>query len=88
MQMIQKHTWWCPNQGLYGDKCGLKGPLSHSSSCTTTELSILLTSCLTGIKDHVIEYWKTVYEKNGKNLYWHWQMKLYLLPEFVVLIKS
>ena len=28
--------------------------ITNSSSCTTTELSILLTSCLTAIKNHVI----------------------------------
>ena len=44
--------------------------IANSSSCTTTELSILLTSCLTAIKNHVIKYCKTVYERNGKNLFW------------------
>ena len=42
----------------------------NSSSCTTTELSLLLTSCLTAIKNHVIKYCTTVYERNGKNLFW------------------
>ena len=32
-------------------------------------MSILLTSCLTGIKNHVIKYCTTVYEGNGKNLF-------------------
>ena len=41
-----------------------------SSACTATELSILLTSCLTAIKNHVIKYCTTVYERNGKNLFW------------------
>ena len=42
-----------------------------SSACTTTELSILLTSsCLTAIKNHVIKYCTTVYERNGKHLFW------------------
>ena len=31
------------------------GFIANSSSCTTTELSLLLTSCLTAIKNHVIE---------------------------------
>ena len=44
--------------------------IANSSACTTTELSILLTSCLTAIKNHVIKYCKTVYEKNGKDLFW------------------
>ena len=35
-----------------------------------TELSILLTSCLTAIKNHVIKYCTTVYVRNGKNLFW------------------
>ena len=39
--------------------------IANSYPCTTTELSILLTSCLTGIKNHVT----TVYE-NGKKLFW------------------
>ena len=28
--------------------------IANSSACTTTELSILLTSCLTAIKNHVL----------------------------------
>ena len=44
--------------------------IANSSACTTTELSILLTSCLTAIKNHIIKYCTTVYERNGKNLFW------------------
>ena len=44
--------------------------IANSSACTTTELSILLTSCLTAIKNHVFKYCTTVYERNGKNLFW------------------
>ena len=44
--------------------------IANSSACTTTELSILLTSCLTAIKNHVIEYCTKVYERNGKKLFW------------------
>ena len=44
--------------------------LANSSSCTTTELSKLLTSCLTTIKNHVIKYCEKVYERSGKNLLW------------------
>ena len=44
--------------------------IANSSACTTTELSILLTSCLTAVKNHVIKYCTTVYERNGKNLFW------------------
>ena len=36
----------------------------------TTELSILLTSCLIAIKNNVIKYCTTVYERNGKKLFW------------------
>ena len=44
--------------------------IANSSACTTTELSIILTSCLTAIKKHVIKYCTTVYERNGKKLFW------------------
>ena len=44
--------------------------ITNSSACTTTDLSILLTSCPTAIKNHVIKYCTTVYERNGKKLYW------------------
>ena len=37
--------------------------IANSSSCTTTELSKLLTSCLTAIKAKVIKYCETVYER-------------------------
>ena len=40
--------------------------IANSSSCTTTEVSILLTSCLTAIKNHVIKYCTTVYERMVK----------------------
>ena len=36
----------------------------------TTELSKLLTSCLTAVKKHVIKYCEKVYERSGKNLFW------------------
>ena len=39
---------------------------ANSSSCTTTELSIILTCCLTVIRNHVIKYCETVFERNGK----------------------
>ena len=52
-----------------------KGPykarfIANSSSCTTTELSKLLTSCLTAVKHHVIRYCEKVYESSGKDLFW------------------
>ena len=43
--------------------------IANSSSCTTTELSNLLPSCLTKIKNHVIIYCTTVYKRNGKNIF-------------------
>ena len=47
--------------------------IANSSSCTTTELSKLLASCLTAIKSHVIRYCETVYETSNKN--WFWSIK-------------
>ena len=44
--------------------------IANSSSCTTTELSKLLTACLTAVKNHVIRYCEKVYERSGKNLFW------------------
>ena len=44
--------------------------IANSSSCTTTELSKLLTTCLTAVKNHVIRYCEKVYERSGKNLFW------------------
>ena len=47
--------------------------IANSSSCTTTELSKLLSSCLTAVKNHVIRYCEKVYERSGKN--WFWSIK-------------
>ena len=44
--------------------------IANSSSCTNTEISKLLTSCLTAIKVKVIKYCETVYERSGKNMFW------------------
>ena len=44
--------------------------IANSSSGTITELSILLTSCLTTIKIHVIKYCEKVCERSGKTLFW------------------
>ena len=44
--------------------------IANSSSCTTTELSKSLTSCLTAIKVKVIKYCETVYESSGTNMFW------------------
>ena len=44
--------------------------IANSNSCTTTELSKLITSCLTAVNNHVIRYCEKVYEKSGKILFW------------------
>ena len=44
--------------------------IANSNSCTTTELSKLLTFCLTAIKYHVIRYCETVCETSNKNWFW------------------
>ena len=43
---------------------------AYSGPCATTELSILLASCLTVIKNHIINYCEKVYEKTVENLFW------------------
>ena len=44
--------------------------IANSSACTTSELTILLTSCLTANENPAIKYCTTVYERNGKKLFW------------------
>ena len=44
--------------------------IANSSSCIRPELSKLLTSCLTAVKNHVIRYCEKFYERSGKNLFW------------------
>ena len=44
--------------------------IANSGSCTTTELSKLLTSCLTAVENRVIRYCEKVYERSGKTLFW------------------
>ena len=46
------------------------GFIANSSSCTTTELSKLLTSCLTSVKSRVIRFYETVYERSRKGMFW------------------
>ena len=50
--------------------------IANYSTCTTTELSILLTSCLSAFKNHVIKYRTTVYERNGKKKIF-WSIKIF-----------
>ncbi len=44
--------------------------IANSSACTTTNISKLLTLCLSAIKIHVQKYCHTVSENSGVNLYW------------------
>ena len=44
--------------------------IANTNSCTTTELSKLLISCLTAVKSCVIRYYETVYERSRKNMFW------------------
>ena len=43
--------------------------IANSSSCTTTGLSKLLTSCLTAVRKNWIRYYDTVYERDGINYF-------------------
>ena len=44
--------------------------IANSTSCTTTYLSVLLTSCLTKIKEHVERYCDKAFQNSGINLFW------------------
>ena len=44
--------------------------IANSSACSTTNLSKLLTSCLSAIREHVVRYCAKVYENSGVNLFW------------------
>ena len=59
--------YWLPKLHKRPYKAGF---IANSSSCTTTELSKLLTCCLTAIKAKVIKYFETVKERSGKNMFW------------------
>ena len=53
----------------------INGPISRVLLLILVHVQLLsclffLTSCLTAIKNHVIKYCTTVYERNGKNLFW------------------
>ena len=58
---------WLP--GLRRTPCKARF-IANSGSCTATELSKLLTSCLTAVKGHVVRYCGRVYEGSGENLFW------------------
>ena len=57
--------YWLPkfHKIPYKSRC-----MANSSSCTTTELSIGLVSCLTAIKSHVIKYCETVFRGMVKSI--------------------
>ena len=59
--------YWLPKLHKKPYKAGF---VANSSSCTTTGLSKLLTSCLTAVKKHVIKYCEKVYERSGGDLFW------------------
>ena len=60
-------VYWLPK--LHKTPCRARF-IANSSSCTTTGLSKLLTSCLTAVGDHVIRYCEKVYGGSGENLFW------------------
>ena len=53
--------------------------IAISSSCTTTELSNSLTSCLAAVKSLVIRYYATVYERSRKNVLVYKNLARYLV---------
>ena len=59
-------TYWLPKLHKRPYKARF---IANSSSCTTTNLSKLLTSCLTAVKKHWIRYYDTVYERDGINYF-------------------
>ena len=56
--------------------------IANSSSCTTTNLSKPLTSCLAAVKKHWIRYYDTVYERDGINYFWSIKSSNYVLNKF------
>ena len=59
--------YWLPNLHKRSYKACF---IANSSSCTTTVLSKLLTSCHTAVEKHWIRYYDTVYERDGINYFW------------------
>ena len=64
--LLRSIAYWLPKLHKWPYKSRF---IANSSSSTTTEMSMLLTSCLTAIKNHVIKYCTTVYERNGKKYF-------------------
>jgi hypothetical protein len=73
--------YWIPKLHKYPCKARF---IANSTSCTTSNLSIVLTSCLTAIKTHVIRYCETVYEIRGPNLFWSVKNSTEILDKFKV----
>ena len=59
--------------------------IANASSSTTTKLSILLTSCLTTVRKHLIRYCDKVYENSGLNLFWSIKNSTEVLDKFKML---
>ena len=55
--------YWLPN---FHKKTYKSRFIANSSLCTTTEVLIILTSCLTTIKNHVLKYCATVFREMVK----------------------
>ena len=53
--------------------------IADSSSCTTTALSIRMTSFAHCYKNHVIKYCTTVYKRKGKKSFWSIKMQVKFL---------
>ena len=55
--------------------------ISASSKCTTTKISVLLTSALTTIKELIIKYCNKAYEHDGVNYFWSVKNSLEVLDK-------
>ena len=58
--------YWLPKLYKKSYKARL---IANSSSCTTAELSKVLTMCLTALKKQVIKYYEKVYEDSVKTYF-------------------
>ena len=68
--VVYSHSNEIPNKFAVYVKERQDRLIANSSSCTTTELSKLLTSCLTATKNKAIKYCETMYEISGKTMFW------------------
>ena len=59
-ELNTEHNWLDERSIVDRHRCRMDAKLcANSSSCTTTELFIILTSCLMAIKNHVIKDYVT-----------------------------